>query len=351
MQLYFMIVGFLILFSTAWAQTPTGNERIQKSWETASKELDDSRFAAEKRIDEKFKNLEKRLNQLWDKVDKAGVKVFVDYDEDAKGRKKIEFEKGLVQIEVIEDKSRENFSKEDLLKRINQELGEVAKSKDGNGVAFLKGQFEKEKTLEAVAHPTRTEYTPADGVPKVKYTVSVPLKENHLSERGKQYYPLAKKFGDLYGLPTDLILAVMECESSFNPYADNGLAYGLMQLVPKYGAYDAALTAFGEKQLIPPFKLKNPEVNAHLGCALLYQYLFWDAYLAKYQKTPYKHQLMGIAAYNAGIGNVLGFVAKNPTALNLDDNSFFSAFKTYLPVETKNYIVNVPAKRKLYEGL
>jgi hypothetical protein len=343
----FLIASLLFTFSLA----QQGMDRIKQSWEKANKELDDSRFDAEKRIDDKFKNLEKRLNQLWDKVDKTGVKVFVDYGDDAKARKKVEFEKGFVQIEVIEDKSRENMMKEDMLKRINQELGDLAKSKDGNGVQFLKGQFEKEKTLKAVGSPERQEFTPADGIPKVKYTVTVPLRTDHLSERAKQYAPLAKKYADLYELPVDLILAVMECESTFNPYADNGLAYGLMQLVPKFGAYDAALTAFGEKQLIPPYKLKNPEVNAHLGCALLYQYLYWDAYLAKYKNIPYKHQLLGIAAYNAGIGNVLNFVNKNPSALSSSDDVFFSAFKNYLPAETKNYIVNVPAKRLEFQGL
>ncbi len=328
-----------------------GLERIEKSWNDAQKELEDSRFEAEKRIHEKFSRLEARLNKLWDKVDKSTVKEYVDYGEDCKSKTKVEFEKGFVAVEVIEDKARENLMKDDILKKINEQIITVAGSKDGDGVQFLKNQFDKKALIQAVDNPVRSTYKAPDGTEKVKYTVQMPLKQGHLHERALQYVPLAKQMGALFGVPVDLILAVMECESTFNPYADNGIAFGLMQLVPKAGAYDAALTAFGQKQLIPPHKLKNPEINARLGVAYFHQFLNWPAYLKEYENTPSKAQIMAIAGYNCGMGRILSWIKKNPGMLRESDEVFIKALRAVVPDETKHYLVNVPAKRRNYQGL
>jgi soluble lytic murein transglycosylase-like protein len=143
----------------------------------------------------------------------------------------------------------------------------------------------------------------------------------------------------------------MECESTFNPYADNGIAYGLMQLVPRSGAHDAALTVFGQKQDVPAHKLKNAEINANLGTALLMQYMTWDGWLGKYKDNKYKWETLAIAAYNAGCGRALEFVRKNPGAMVDTDVNFFKALHNFLPDETKHYIHNVPKARLQYKGL
>lgn len=349
MKIHRFILLSSFFFSAAFAEK--GLERIQKSWDTASKQLDDSRFEAEKRIHEKFARLEARLNKLWDKVDKSTVHEYVDYGDDCKSKTRIEFEKGFVAVEVIEEAPREKMMKDDILKKINEQIIAASQAKDGDNVQFLKGQFDKKSLVQAVDNPVRTVYKANDGTEKVKYAVKVPLKENHMHERAAQYVPLAKEMGALFNVPVDLILAVMECESTFNPYADNGIAFGLMQLVPKAGAYDAALTAFGQKQLIPPHKLKNPEVNARLGAALLYQLMWWDAYLKKYEGTPSKQQLMAIAGYNCGMGWILPWIGKNPGMIKESDAVFVNALRAVVPNETKNYLVNVPAKRQNYQGL
>lgn len=328
-----------------------GLDRIEKRWGDATKLLDDRRFEAEKRIDDRFSRLQERLKKGWLRVERTGVKEFVDYGEDGKSKTKIQFEKGTLTVEVIEDVAKENLLKEDILKRLKDQVRTTENAVDGTGVQVLKGQIDPAKEKAALAAPTRETYTAPDGSSKVKYTVEVPMKANHLNERAQQYVPLAKAVSARYGVPTDLILAVMECESTFNPYADNGIAFGLMQLVPTSGAFDAAGVVFGEKQKLPPHKLKNAEINANLGAALLMQYLTYDAYLGTHKNTPYKHQLLGTAAYNAGIGNALNFINKTPGAWNLPDQAFFNALYAYLPNETKHYIQKVPKAREQYKGL
>ncbi|MBN8218844.1 MAG: DUF3393 domain-containing protein [Spirochaetes bacterium] len=342
----------LFLLSASFVSAQQGGlERIEKKWGDASKLLDDRRFEAERRIDERFNRLSTRLSNAWGKVDRSDKKVFVDYTEDGKGKTKIEFEKGFVAVEVIEDVSREKLLKDDLLKKIKDQLKAAETNVDGTGVQVLKNQIDPAKEKEALAAPQRETYTAPDGTAKVKYTVQVPMVANQMTERAKLYVPLARKCGERYGVPVDLILAVMECESTFNPYADNGIAYGLMQLTPKVGAHDAALSVFGEKQDVPSHKLKNAELNANLGTALLMQYMTWDGWLGKYKAKTYKWEMLAIAGYNAGCGRSVAFASKNPAAMADTDANFFKALHAYMPDETKHYLINVPKARLQYKGL
>ena len=112
---------FLLSLSFLSAQQG-GLDRIDKKWGDANKLLDDRRFEAEKRIDDRFNRLASRLSNAWGKVDRSDKKVFGDYSDDGKGKTKIEFEKGYVAVEVIEDASREKIMKDDLLKKIKDQL-------------------------------------------------------------------------------------------------------------------------------------------------------------------------------------------------------------------------------------
>ncbi|HMB01115.1 MAG TPA: transglycosylase SLT domain-containing protein [Spirochaetota bacterium] len=193
------------------------------------------------------------------------------------------------------------------------------------------------------------QYKARDGKQRIKYTMVIPLKKNHLTKRAQTYAPLALKYGNKYNIDPSLILAVMECESEFNPYADNGLAYGLMQIVPKSGGYDAAKTAFGKKMYIQPYKLKKPEVNVNLGTALMYQSYNYKAYFKNYASFPVKQDLMVIAGYNCGAPKVARWIKNRPPYLKLSRNSFFKKLYIFVPAETKNYIKKVPARRKKYK--
>lgn len=56
----------------------------------------------------------------------------------------------------------------------------------------------------------------------VIYSVTIQLVPNHLDKRAHKYLPMVRKASEKYGVDESLILAIMQTESSFNPYAVSG---------------------------------------------------------------------------------------------------------------------------------
>ena len=140
-----------------------------------------------------------------------------------------------------------------------------------------------------------------------------------------------KKASDEFGVPYDIIYAIIETESSFRPkvVSPSG-ARGLMQIMP-------GKTLEHINQLLnssyEPDDLFDPEINVRLGTRYLaYLYTVFDV-----DETVY-------AAYNAGVGTVLGW---------LEDTSYSTDRKTLIQnnipkQETKDYVVKVSAFRKAF---
>jgi soluble lytic murein transglycosylase-like protein len=103
------------------------------------------------------------------------------------------------------------------------------------------------------------------------------------SERAWMYDNLIAEHARLNDVRPDLIRAVVQVESAFNPYAESPKgAQGLMQLMP------ATAHQFGVKNAF------NPEENVRAGVAYLRQLL------DRYQNN----ETLALAAYNAGPGAV-----------------------------------------------
>ena len=107
---------------------------------------------------------------------------------------------------------------------------------------------------------------------------------------------------DVAPMPIELLLAIMQTESYFNPKARSHVpAYGLMQLVPRSGARDA-LDYLGESdRVLGARELYRPRRNIELGVA--YVSRLWHQYYGEV-RDPECRQYCVIAAYNTGPGNV-----------------------------------------------
>jgi soluble lytic murein transglycosylase-like protein len=104
-----------------------------------------------------------------------------------------------------------------------------------------------------------------------------------LSSKAAQYHSLIEEHSTRNGVSQDLVHAVIQAESAFNPRARSPKgAMGLMQLMP------ATATEFG---VIDPY---NPVENVRAGVKYLKQLL--DSYAGKVE--------LALAAYNAGPGAV-----------------------------------------------
>src|SRR3954447_21691043 len=142
--------------------------------------------------------------------------------------------------------------------------------RDANGNLVLSN------TRPGASSPSLPSYT----VPKAE---GVRATRSAVAARARAYDDLISEHSRLQGVRPDLVRAVMQVESGFNPYARSPKgAMGLMQLMPatakQYGVRDAF----------------NPAENVRAGVAYLRQLL--DRYD--------NNEALALAAYNAGPGAV-----------------------------------------------
>jgi len=104
-----------------------------------------------------------------------------------------------------------------------------------------------------------------------------------VAERARAYDDLISEHSRTHGVRADLVRAVMQVESAFNPYARSPKgAMGLMQLMPATAKQYGVTNAF------------NPAENVRAGVAYLRELL------DRYQNN----EELALAAYNAGPGAV-----------------------------------------------
>ena len=132
---------------------------------------------------------------------------------------------------------------------------------------------------------------PQGGGPRAARTVGVPASPTLIARSNPQFEPLIRQHATQRGIRPDLVRAVIQVESAFNPRAVSPKgAMGLMQLMP------ATAKQFG---VIDPF---NPAENIRAGVSYLRQLL-----------DRYDHdEQLALAAYNAGPGAVDKYGSKVP---------------------------------------
>jgi len=113
-----------------------------------------------------------------------------------------------------------------------------------------------------------------------------------LEPTGKDYYramveSTKSSYPELGHLPTDLVMKMMETESTFNPGARSSAgAIGLMQLKPDTAEWIRRKMGVSD----PSSSMLNPEVNVHTGM------LYFNYLLNKYKGNTAK----ALQAYNVG---------------------------------------------------
>jgi soluble lytic murein transglycosylase-like protein len=106
----------------------------------------------------------------------------------------------------------------------------------------------------------------------------------------EEMLPLVQRIAPNYGLPPLLVLGLIKVESGFNPrIVSRAGAKGLMQVMPRTAQH---MKCDGD--------LFDPATNIDCGCRVL------QTYLKRYDGDV----IFGLAAYNAGPGNV-NMAAKN----------------------------------------
>lgn len=201
----------------------------------------------------------------------------------------------------------------------------------------------------------RTRIESKDGISRVKLDVTIPLVPRHLRVRAERFLDPVREYSAKYNLDARVVLAMIHTESYFNPKAKSHIpAFGLMQLVPRYGAKDAYKFVHGQEKLLSPNYLYDPAQNVELGCA--YLHLVMNLYL-KGIEDPQSRLYCAIAAYNTGAGNVsraftgdrkISSAAWKINAMTPD--GVLAKLKQDLPFkETRDYITRILERAKFYE--
>ena len=365
---------------------------------------DYEKYEAQARADyEKYAN---KVKAVW-----GGKKMvdntkdqWVEYSDDLQDRSIVDFKKGKVDVEVIVDedarpeeidrklaealdrvleskgntcpyessvdKSKNiakkpileglvDFSKYDLSKYSGKES---SRNRDNQKIAeqILKRQHDERKRLELaeqILKQSKKEQervvTPRQEGGKKKVTVELDLVANNLSKNAALYKDYVKEFSRKFEVEEPLIYAIMEQESSFNPKATSYVpAYGLMQLVPKTGGYDAYRYVYKKGWAPSKSYLYEPKNNIELGTAYL------RVLLNQFKKVddPNCRRICVIASYNTGAGNVsrafigstrLGNAFPKINEYGYDD--LFQYLTTRLSTqEARNYVKKVSERREKY---
>ncbi|WPC74480.1 membrane-bound lytic murein transglycosylase MltC [Vibrio porteresiae] len=185
---------------------------------------------------------------------------------------------------------------------------------------------------------------------KKAYYVEIPMVEDQIEIRGYQYASIVRKASQRYGIPEDLIYAIIKTESSFNPYAVSWAnAYGLMQVVPKTAGKDVFNLVKNRSGQPSPEYLFNPENNIDIGTA--YFYLLKTRYLNQVN-NPISLEYSMISAYNGGTGGVLNTFSRDRNRAVKDINRlepnqvYWALTKKHPNAESRRYLEKVTQYQK-----
>ncbi|MCJ7857007.1 lytic transglycosylase domain-containing protein [Lachnospiraceae bacterium NSJ-143] len=148
----------------------------------------------------------------------------------------------------------------------------------------------------------------------------------------QSYKNYVEKYAAEYNVDANLVYAVIKCESDFDCRAvSHKDARGLMQISEVTGIWASEVL---EIENYSSEILYEPETNVHIGC--------W--YLSRLFKQ-FESEPTVLAAYNAGSGNVSGWLTEeeySSDGINLDTIPF---------KETANYVKKVEKAKRIYEYL
>ncbi|NQT70843.1 MAG: membrane-bound lytic murein transglycosylase MltC, partial [Desulfobacteraceae bacterium] len=327
-----------------------------------------------KRFEKDFENLmetfRKAVLAVWGKKEakEPKPKVYVKYTQNYLSRAAVDFDKGLITIETLDQKTPEKSLKTaiattlltpddpravDLYTAKPIKLGEIpflyreVKDHEGEDIRWA---WRAERFADhLVANRLQTRQIKSGGTVKTIYYVTTAMVKDHLQVRAKKYMLLVQRSAKEFSVSKNLIYAIMKTESDFNPYAvSSAPAFGLMQIVPTTAGQD--VNKFLKKSGLPTREfLFNPANNIKYGSA--YLHLLNYKYLNDIQ-NPVSREYCVIAAYNTGAGNVLRtFDPKRdlaPGRINrLDPLDVFNTLRRKLPYEeTRRYLVKVMDAKK-----
>ncbi len=301
----------------------------------------------------------------------ASQKIYVKYTSDYEDRAIIDYEKGTVIIETINEddpyaslqdaivstlltpddpRMVDLFSSDDI--EIGQTpflLGQVTDN-NGNPIATKAQAFAYAKWL--LENQAKSYDVHFNNESQPVFGVSLKLVIGHEYLRAQKFIPYVLEYSKEYGVSKSLIMAVMETESAFNPFAVSSTgAIGLMQIMQRSAGKEVYTYLHDREREPPEDTLFQPKFNIQYGT--IYLHLLATRHLGGI-RNPLTREYCVTAAYNTGPGNLLRtFDDDKEDAIDeinsMSPEQVYNYLRSNLPYEeTQRYIVKVREAKKKY---
>ena len=297
----------------------------------------------------------------------AGPKDYVKYSDGYQTRSHINFDDGTITVETIAGTDPAARLRQAIITTLlmGDDPGSVDLYSDADDIQiskepFLYGQV-VDHTGEAIRWQWRAErfadYLLQTRMKKrtsglhIIYSVTINLVPNHLDKRAHKYLGMVRQASRKYGVDESLILAIMQTESSFNPYAvSRSDAMGLMQVVQHTAGKDV-FRSQGKSGTPSRSFLFDPASNIDTGTA--YLAMLSNVYLGGID-NPTSRRYAVITAYNGGAGSVLRVFSNDKVqAANIINSmapgDVYQTLTTRHPsAESRRYLYKVNTAQKSY---
>ncbi len=309
-----------------------------------------------------WKKRAKEIQNKWGSVRQSSPTVYIEYTKNNDAFGGIDFGRGFLEVGAIAPVFFQDAPVR-IERLLSERLSFLLRGQSLPGVRDLEGQVRAPGTGRMITQAQVQEfsrymvrsgeppqsYTAPDGVRRMRKQIKLEFVPDHLQARVRQYLPYVQKAARIYEVAPELILAVIETESVFNPRAvSHAGAVGLMQLVPHSGGLEASKLVYGEPRLLTREELSRPDQNIELGAA--YLRILLRRHFNEYRTEPRKLLLLVIASYNCGPRRV-------KTALGEQDIRRLSSAELYdlllrvVPRETQVYLQRVVRNMKQYRSI
>jgi len=337
------------------------SHQYQKSPDKVIKDLE--------QLDITLKNLSQIVQSLWGKRNAqiASRKKYVKYTNHYKSKAQVDFDLGIIKIETIAKNKPLTYLKKAIVMALltsdNPANTDIFSDKSPilTGEPYLLGQV-LDQDQQAIAYEWRAKRF-ADHLIKTQlkkqrmhkemiHYVEIDMVSKHNQLRKNKYSSYVLAAANRYQIKPELIYAIIETESSFNPFAvSHANAYGLMQVIPATAGKDVYQRIL-KKPGIPSKKtLFTAKDNIEIGTA--YLHILQQQYLKKINNAQSRHYSV-ISAYNGGAGNVFKtFSTKReqaPKVINsLSATQVYQKLtKQHPKAESRRYLYKVVVAEKKY---
>ena len=189
---------------------------------------------------------------------------------------------------------------------------------------------------------------------KDQFEVAIRMVDAHKKIAGAKYVRYVKAACQEYKIPSSVVMAIMETESSFNPLArSRSNALGLMQVKADTAGRDYFSLIKGYKHTPSSNYLYSPKNNIEVATG--YLSILSNRYLDGI-KDPKKLEYAMISSYNGGAGNLWKSLDKSGNKkravrrINQMSTKQFYWFLTnrHIRKETRDYLKKVNSRKEKY---